>query len=251
MVVMILRAVVESSPEVGSSRSNKLGFISISWPMLTLFFSPPDIPLKSGPPIMLFLHLLNPSSVITLSTCCAFSSRVRLWGSLSRAVKRSVSFTVRCGYRTSSCATNPVRRLMEPENGWLFMARISPGHTMPVTPFRIVFSLVLDFPVQHDPLSSPPTLYTTSSNWNIMASLMLVHALVEKRERERDTIPLRLWGTRLFEGRIVYWSAKGKPGRACHQVQHLQAGSSSLNPYSEDYNSRALALQSGGRASPS
>ena len=78
IVVRILWAVVESKPDVGSSSSSKLGLISISWPILTLFFSPPDIPLKSGPPIMLFRHRLNPSSVITRCTCCAFSSLVNV-----------------------------------------------------------------------------------------------------------------------------------------------------------------------------
>nr|GMC50257.1 ABC transporter G family member 6 [Ipomoea batatas]GMC54121.1 ABC transporter G family member 6 [Ipomoea batatas]GMC55968.1 ABC transporter G family member 6 [Ipomoea batatas] len=93
--IWIRRAVVESRPEVGSSSSSKLGLISISWPMLTLFFSPPDIPLNNGPPIMLFLQLVNPSSVITCSTCCSFFSLLSVWGSLSSAVNKSVSFTVR------------------------------------------------------------------------------------------------------------------------------------------------------------
>nr|GMC54849.1 ABC transporter G family member 6 [Ipomoea batatas] len=91
--IWIRRAVVESRPEVGSSSSSKLGLISISWPMLTLFFSPPDIPLNNGPPIMLFLQLVNPSSVITCSTCCSFFSLLSVWGSLSSAVNKSVSFT--------------------------------------------------------------------------------------------------------------------------------------------------------------
>lgn len=193
LIVVTMRwAVVESRPEVGSSRRSKLGLISISWPMLTLFFSPPDIPLKSGPPIMLFVHRFNPSSAITLSTCSAFSSLVKLLGSRRSAVKKRVSQTVRWGYRTSSWATNPVLRLMQPEKGWPLymtlpekvlerrppradrrvvlplpdgpnMARNSPGQTIPVIPFKIVFSLLFHDPI-HWLVCSILTLYTTSSN---------------------------------------------------------------------------------------
>lgn len=167
--------------------------MSISWPMLTLFFSPPDIPLKSGPPIMLLLQRVSPSSVITLSTCWTFSSLVKLLGSLKSAVNTRVSVTVRWGYSTSSWATKPVLLFMVPEKGWPLyvilpdslplsrppsavrsvvlplpdgpnIASISPGHTTPVIPFSMVFSLQVHVLPQHPPFCSSLTLYTSSSN---------------------------------------------------------------------------------------
>lgn len=193
IVFRILWAVVESKPEVGSSSNKRLGLMSISWPMLTLFFSPPDIPLKSGPPIMLPLQRVSPSSVITRSTCSTFSSLVKLFGSLRSAVNTRVSKTVRWGYRTSSWATKPVLLFMAPEKGWLLyvifpdnlplrrppravrsvvlplpdgpnIASISPGQTIPVIPFNMVFSLELHELPQQSPFCSSLTLYTSSSN---------------------------------------------------------------------------------------
>ena len=38
-------ALKESSPVVGSSKNNRLGLLINSIPILTLFFSPPEIPL--------------------------------------------------------------------------------------------------------------------------------------------------------------------------------------------------------------
>jgi hypothetical protein len=48
---MIVKAVKESSPEVGSSRRITLGSETSSNPMETLFFSPPESPLTNSPPI--------------------------------------------------------------------------------------------------------------------------------------------------------------------------------------------------------
>lgn len=53
----ILRAVVESNPEVGSSRNRREGLIIISLPMQTRFLSPPEIPLTKEPPIIVSWHL--------------------------------------------------------------------------------------------------------------------------------------------------------------------------------------------------
>jgi hypothetical protein len=50
-------AVVLSRPEVGSSRSMRLGLISSSCPMLTRFRSPPEMPRMNGPPMIVSLHL--------------------------------------------------------------------------------------------------------------------------------------------------------------------------------------------------
>lgn len=54
---IVLRAVVESRPDVGSSRNSKDGFIMISFPMHTLFLSPPETPLTKDPPMMVSWHL--------------------------------------------------------------------------------------------------------------------------------------------------------------------------------------------------
>ena len=54
---MILRAVVESKPEVGSSRSSREGLMMISFPIETLFLSPPDTPRTNAPPIIVSWHL--------------------------------------------------------------------------------------------------------------------------------------------------------------------------------------------------
>ncbi len=51
------RAVVESRPEVGSSRYRREGSTRISYPMLVRFLSPPETPLTNVPPIIVFLHL--------------------------------------------------------------------------------------------------------------------------------------------------------------------------------------------------
>ena len=53
----VLKAVVESKPEVGSSRNRRDGLIIISLPILTLFLSPPDTPRTKEPPIMVSWHL--------------------------------------------------------------------------------------------------------------------------------------------------------------------------------------------------
>ena len=115
---MSLLADVESSPEVGSSRSSRLGSTSISSPMLTRLRSPPDSPrTPRTPPTMLCATLARPSSRATASACARFSPAPSARGSRSSAVYHSVSATVRCGYSTSCCVTNPVRRLTAPEKG--------------------------------------------------------------------------------------------------------------------------------------
>ena len=47
----------ESRPEVGSSSKRREGSTRISYPMLVLFLSPPDMPLISPPPILVWRHL--------------------------------------------------------------------------------------------------------------------------------------------------------------------------------------------------
>lgn len=61
-------AEVESNPLVGSSRNNILGFATSYSPTDTLYFYPPEIPLKKFPPILVFLCYSNPNNWIILST---------------------------------------------------------------------------------------------------------------------------------------------------------------------------------------
>ncbi len=51
---IIWKAVNESKPEVGSSSRMQQGLVTSSNPIDVLFFSPPEIPLRFGPPIMAF-----------------------------------------------------------------------------------------------------------------------------------------------------------------------------------------------------
>lgn len=58
-VSTILKAVVESRPEVGSSRNKRDGLIIISFPMHTRFLSPPETPRTKEPPIMVSWQLVS------------------------------------------------------------------------------------------------------------------------------------------------------------------------------------------------
>jgi len=49
-----LKAVLESRPEVGSSKIKSLGFVINSYPIDALFLSPPDIPFMSSFPTKVF-----------------------------------------------------------------------------------------------------------------------------------------------------------------------------------------------------
>ena len=57
----ILNALDESKLEVGSSKSKRQGSRSTSFPIQTLFLSPPDTPFLSPPPppIIEFWHLVK------------------------------------------------------------------------------------------------------------------------------------------------------------------------------------------------
>lgn len=69
----VLKAVVESRPEVGSSRNRRDGLIIISFPILTLFLSPPDTPRTKEPPIIVSWHLFAHNISFTTS---AFKNRI-------------------------------------------------------------------------------------------------------------------------------------------------------------------------------
>ena len=71
-----------SKPEVGSSKINKEGSITISNPTLTLFLCPPEIPLFSTVPTKESLIACNPNASMTLSTTSTFSAFGRSSGNL-------------------------------------------------------------------------------------------------------------------------------------------------------------------------
>jgi hypothetical protein len=67
-ILIKIVAVYESRPVVGSSRKIKLGFVISSTPIEHLFLSPPETPLTTAPPILVFSHLVNlRSSKISLT----------------------------------------------------------------------------------------------------------------------------------------------------------------------------------------
>ena len=49
---MTFSAVLESSPDVGSSKIRRLGLVISSYPIETRFLSPPDTPFLKTPPII-------------------------------------------------------------------------------------------------------------------------------------------------------------------------------------------------------
>jgi hypothetical protein len=65
---MIRSDVVESRPEVGSSRSRILGSVISSYPIDVRFLSPPEIPLIETPPTLVFWHLVMLSLWMISST---------------------------------------------------------------------------------------------------------------------------------------------------------------------------------------
>lgn len=58
------KAVVESSPVVGSSKKRIEGLIKSSIPIETLFFYPPDNPLIRAFPTKVSAHLVSPRALI-------------------------------------------------------------------------------------------------------------------------------------------------------------------------------------------
>lgn len=98
-----VRAVAESRPLVGSSSSSVDGSVSSSFAMFTRFRSPPETPLTTTPsPMRVSAHPSRRSWASTPATRASRSARLapRI---RRRAVKRSVSATVRRGEKMSAC----------------------------------------------------------------------------------------------------------------------------------------------------
>ena len=100
-MVRIVLAVVESKPEVGSSKKSTLGSLRSCIAIERRRFSPPDIPFRIEDPITVSAHSNNPTflinDIIMEGILSWFSS-----GSLKRAWKKRVSRTVKVGIRESS-----------------------------------------------------------------------------------------------------------------------------------------------------
>mmetsp|Transcript_7951 Transcript_7951/g.20033 ORF Transcript_7951/g.20033 Transcript_7951/m.20033 type:complete len:217 (+) Transcript_7951:1153-1803(+) len=174
-------AVLESSPEVGSSSRSRDGLISSSLPMFRRLRSPPDTPRCIWPPTMLLAALPRLSTSITSSTLFNFSASDCDSGNRRRAVSSRIWRTVRDPWKRSSCMTYPIRRLSElpgarplnrispvtfllrrrprmlrsvvlPEPVGPMMAINSPGRTCPVTLNKICFWMTF-LPSGSDPFS--------------------------------------------------------------------------------------------------
>lgn len=131
-----LKALVESRPEVGSSRNSREGLWIMSIPIETLRLSPPDTPLLPSSPMYVCAVLCtavsytikillkirqsrtrtwvggtrvvltcNPSWSRSSWTLCFLSALEREGGSLTSAANMKVSKTVNMGKSWSSCIT--------------------------------------------------------------------------------------------------------------------------------------------------
>mmetsp|Transcript_3345 Transcript_3345/g.11579 ORF Transcript_3345/g.11579 Transcript_3345/m.11579 type:complete len:227 (+) Transcript_3345:1370-2050(+) len=119
------QAVVESRPDVGSSQQSSRGFVSISWPTMRRFRSPPDTPRSMPPPTMASAQCDRRRSSMHSSTCRSFSASVAS-ARRSRAEKTSVSRMVRPGNTRSSCSMNATWRFSALDH-----ARSAPYQTLP------------------------------------------------------------------------------------------------------------------------
>lgn len=75
-IFVIYSAVIESNPEVGSSKMSKLGFVISSYPTEVLFLSPPDSPFLITLPIGVFLQPKSRSLFSMESILFSYSFRV-------------------------------------------------------------------------------------------------------------------------------------------------------------------------------
>jgi hypothetical protein len=103
---MTCKAVVESSPVVGSSRKMIPGLVTNSTPIDVLFRYPPEIPLMKVFPIFVSAHELKPKSLISSLTLSLISSSLN--PSVSLAANRKHSLGVKVPSKASYCITYPI-----------------------------------------------------------------------------------------------------------------------------------------------
>mmetsp|Transcript_34512 Transcript_34512/g.62583 ORF Transcript_34512/g.62583 Transcript_34512/m.62583 type:complete len:108 (+) Transcript_34512:2390-2713(+) len=99
--LMMLRAVVESKPEVGSSSMRNEGLETSSRPMLTRFFWPPLMPLSSESPTTVCCTWVSCMTLRTSSTMFSTSFELKS-GFPSRAEYQRFSRTVNFSWTMSS-----------------------------------------------------------------------------------------------------------------------------------------------------
>ncbi|KAH0454321.1 hypothetical protein IEQ34_016245 [Dendrobium chrysotoxum] len=92
-----INALVESRPEVGSSRNRTMGSWMISMPILTRRRSPPDTPRWPSSPIMVLAARRRPSWSIRACTRLCFLDLERVRGRRNSAENMRVSSTVSIG----------------------------------------------------------------------------------------------------------------------------------------------------------
>ena len=100
---MTVRAVDESSPEVGSSTKRSDGLVTSSTPMLTRFLSPPLMPPRSGSPTMVSEAFSSRNCRSTSSTTFFLSLDEVPLPRRMRALNISISRTVCVCMTRSSC----------------------------------------------------------------------------------------------------------------------------------------------------
>lgn len=139
------------------SRNTKVGLETSSTPIDTRRFSPPDIPFRRPPPIIVSAQLRSPKSSIKRSTIASISSfvvdlgrrkraeKVRAWRGVEAMCKESSCATKANSLRTATCVCDdilapPRRRSADSDRGPSFGTR----------PARTLKRLVFPEPVVND-----------------------------------------------------------------------------------------------------
>mmetsp|Transcript_11590 Transcript_11590/g.35861 ORF Transcript_11590/g.35861 Transcript_11590/m.35861 type:complete len:218 (+) Transcript_11590:1136-1789(+) len=141
------RLLLESSPDVGSSRNSSPGWLSSSTAMLTRRRSPPDRPRCSTLPIVLRAMRCSPSReriAHTRRSRCALSTQR---GKRSAAWNSKYSSTVDVAGSTSCCGTYPDTERSAAGPARQPLTRTSPPTALPQSrPDRMSSSVVLPAP---------------------------------------------------------------------------------------------------------
>mmetsp|Transcript_132994 Transcript_132994/g.323247 ORF Transcript_132994/g.323247 Transcript_132994/m.323247 type:complete len:118 (-) Transcript_132994:366-719(-) len=101
----MIRELVASRPEVGSSRKTTFGRVISASAMFTRFAWPPEMPRCSWLPMTVLRHFCRRSNSMTSSHLCRFSALLTLRGSFSSAVYISICSTVSSPTKVSNCST--------------------------------------------------------------------------------------------------------------------------------------------------
>mmetsp|Transcript_22729 Transcript_22729/g.63896 ORF Transcript_22729/g.63896 Transcript_22729/m.63896 type:complete len:222 (-) Transcript_22729:13-678(-) len=158
------KAMLVSSPDVGSSRYSSRGSAISSSATLVRLRSPPEMPLEpmAGLPTTVPLHLCSRRRDSASSTLASFSARPRARGRDSTAAVVMISCTVRVSSRQSSCCTkeDTCRRAEGEAGAPLTYTAPAVGATRPL---RRLMRLVLPLPegpmqATRRPFSATPSM---------------------------------------------------------------------------------------------